>query len=284
MRCRDEVPGRIIAAFPHGREPEQVMIEPGQRSYFETFGFIHLPGQFSSDEMETLTREADRLWKMDRGGGPFAGRTGSIQEFVEKSPVLTRFVVDDRIWGTVEDLLGPRFLWNGSEGNQTSHGEHRWHTDRPGEPHATTYSFHLYLDPVREDTGCLRVIPGSHRPPLYSSLSSIQAREADSTLTTYGLTGTAMPYHALESDPGDIVFFNQKIYHGVYGGRPGRRFIKLRFVKRPRTSEQIASLMRYNHRNRIYRADDAFLKSEHPRIRAMVDPLLELEEHTRGWI
>ena len=260
------------------------MIGPEQKSYFETFGFIHLLGQFSGEEMEALSSEADRLWREDRGGGPFAGKTHNIQEFVEKSPVLTRFVVDDRIWGTVEDLLGPRFLWNGSEGNQTAHQEHRWHTDRPGEPHATTYSFHLYLDPVRADTGCLRVIPGSHRPPMYNSLSSIKAQKADSTLTTYGLDGTAMPYHALESDPGDVVFFNQKIYHGVYGGREGRRFIKLRFVKRPRSSEQIASLMRYNNRNRIYRADDAFLESEHPRIRAMVDPLLELEEHTRGWI
>ena len=42
--------------------------------------------------------------------------------------------------------------------------------------------------------------------------------------------------------------------------------------------------MRYNNRNGIYRADDAFLNSDHPRIRAMVDPLLDLEKHTRGWI
>ena len=260
------------------------MIKQEQKTYFDTFGFIHLPGQFCVQEMEALSREADELWEEDRGGRAFAGEPQNIQEFVEKSPVLTRYVVDDRIWGTVEDLLGPSFLWNGSEGNLTARAEHRWHTDRPAEPHATTYSFHLYLDPVRADTGCLRVIPGSHRPPLYNALSSIKAHKADSTLTTYGLDGTAMPCYALESDPGDIVFFNQKIYHGVYGAQTGRRYIKLRFVKHPRTSEQIASLMRYNNRGRIYRADNAFLNSEHPRIRAMVDPLLELEERTKGWI
>ena len=234
--------------------------------------------------MEMLSSEADRLWQEDRGGRPFAGRTHNIQEFVEKSPVLTRFVVDDRIWGTVEDHLGSRFLWNGSEGNQTAHQEHRWHTDRPGEPHATTYSLHLYLDPVRADTGCLRVIPGSHRPPhvqcplLYQCAGSGQ--HPDDLWARWNSHAVPCP----GVGPGRRCFFNQKIYHGVYGGRPGRRFIKLRFVKRPRTSEQIASLMRYNNRNGIYRADDAFLNSDHPRIRAMVDPLLDLEKHTRGWI
>jgi len=121
------------------------MITSKQKAYFDTFGFIHLPKQFSAEEIDALTREADKLWKLDRDGRPFGGEGQGIQEFVEKGPVMTRFVEDDRIWGTVEALLGPRFLWNGSEGNLTVHTEHHWHTDRPNDPHATTYSFHLYL-------------------------------------------------------------------------------------------------------------------------------------------
>ena len=260
------------------------MITSKQKAYFDTFGFIHLPKQFSAEEIDALTREADKLWKLDRDGRPFGGEGQGIQEFVEKGPVMTRFVEDDRIWGTVEALLGPRFLWNGSEGNLTVHTEHHWHTDRPNDPHATTYSFHLYLDPVRADTGCLRVIPGSHRPPLYDDLSPINAQKPDSTMETYGISGRDMPGYALESDPGDIVFFSQKIYHGVYGAQSGRRFLKLRFVAWPETNEQIASLMRYNNRGHIYRPDDAFLNSDRPRIRAMVDPLLELDKRTKGWM
>ena len=103
-------------------------------------------------------------------------------------------------------------------------------------------------------------------------------------METYGISGRDMPGYALESDPGDIVFFSQKIYHGVYGARPGRRFLKLRFVAWPETNEQIASLMRYNNRGHIYRPDDAFLNSDRPRIRAMVDPLLELDKRTKGWM
>ena len=258
------------------------MITAEQKAYFHTFGFIHLPKQFSVEEMEAVTREADRLWEEHREGRPI-GENQGIQGYVEKGPVIMRMITDDRIWGTVEGLLGSGFVWNGSEGNMSfSSSEHRWHTDRPNEPHATTYSFHLYLDKVRADTGCLRVIPGSHRPPLYDDLLPINEQSADTTMKVYGISPTDVPGIALESDPGDLVFFSQKIYHGVYGKLPGRRYLKLRFVAWPETDEAIASLMRYNSRGSIYRPDKAFVNSDNPRIRAMVDPLLELATRTEA--
>jgi hypothetical protein len=191
-------------------------------------------------------------------------------------------LVDDRIFGTVEELLGPGFIWNGSEGNLSFDADHHWHTDRPDDPHATTYSFHLYLDKVRADTGSIRVIPGSHRPPLYDDLLPLIEQAADTSMKVYGISPTDMPGVVIDSDPGDIVFFTQKIYHGVYGKQPGRRYLKLRFVVWPETDEQIVSLMRYGNRGRIYRPDDAFVNSDNPRIRAMIDPLLELAARTEA--
>ena len=258
------------------------MITAEQKTYFNTFGFIHLRQQFSAEEMEAVTHEADRLWEAQRGGGPPSGQGQNIQEMVEKGPVMTQMVADDRIWGTVEALLGPGFIWNGSEGSLSFDAQAEWHTDRPNEPHARTYGFHLYLEPLRADTGCLRVIPGSHRPPLYDDLLPLNEQAADSAMKVLGLCPTDVPGVALESDPGDIVFFNQKIFHGVYGDQPGRRYLKLRFVAWPETDEQIASLMRYGSRGRIYRPDDAFINSDNPRIRAMVDPLLELATRTEA--
>ena len=258
------------------------MITPEQKAFFDTFGFIHLRQQFSAEEMEAVTREADKLWEEQRGGGPPSGQSQNIQEMVEKGPVMTQMLVDDRIFGTVEELLGPGFIWNGSEGNLSFSTEHHWHTDRPNDPHATTYSFHLYLDKVRADTGSIRVIPGSHRPPLYDDLLPLNEQAADTTMKVYGIGPTDMPGVAVESDPGDIVFFTQKLYHGVYSKQPGRRYLKLRFVVWPETDEQIVSLMQYGNRGRIYRPDDAFVNSDHPRIRSMVDPLLELAARTEA--
>ena len=233
--------------------------------------------------MDAVTREADALWEEQRGGGPSSGENQNIQEMVEKGPVMTQMVVDDRIWGTVEALLGPGFIWNGSEGNLSFSSEHGWHTDRANEPHATSYSFHLYLDPMKADTGSLRIIPGSHMPPFHDSLyPNGQPKAGQNAMADFGVSGAEIPGLAVESEPGDVVFFSQKIYHGVFSKQPGRRYLKLRFVAWPETDEAIASLLRYNSRGSIYRPDDAFVNSDEPRIRAMVDPLLELAARTEA--
>ena len=100
------------------------------------------------------------------------------------------------------------------------------HSDRPGEPYSTTYSFHLYFKKLRGDTGALRVIPRSHRPSLYDDLLPLNEQGADTAQEVYGLSPTDIPGVVVESAPGDSVFFTQKIYHGVYGMQPGRRYLK----------------------------------------------------------
>ena len=55
-------------------------------------------------------------------------------------------------------------------------------------------------------------------------------------------------------------------------------------VKKGRDKLEIQLPQMLPNRGRIYRPDDAFLYSKHPRIRAMVDPLVELGERTKGWI
>ena len=241
------------------------MITPEEKYFFYTFGFIYLPRQFTADEIEAVTHESERLWEEDRQGRPYGEQGQFVQEFVEKSPLMTRLIEDDRIYATVEALLGPGFLWNGSEGNLIFHADAPWHADRSKETGAT-YSFHFYLDPLRADTGCLRVIPGSHRPPLHDELISLNNWSTDSALKVFGMSGPDLSCYFVESDPGDIVIFDQRIYHAVYGMEPGRRFLKYRFVARPETDEQVASIMRYNDRNQIYRPNEAFLNSDRPRI------------------
>ena len=63
---------------------------------------------------------------------------------------------------------------------------------------------------------------------------------------------------------------------------PDRRYLKLRFVGKPETDEQIASFMRYDDRGSIYEPQPAFLDSDNPNIRAMVEPLLELRALTEA--
>ena len=264
------------------------MVTPQQKAFFDTFGYIRIPKQFSAEEMEALSREVDKLFEEQRGGGESPpGKEQGVNDIIEKGEVMTRMLVDDRIFGAVEGLLGPGFIWNGSGGSldftpPTRRREIPWHTDRPNEPHATTYSFHLYLEQLRADTGALRVIPGSHKPTLFDDLLPVNEQAADSSMKVYGLGPTDMPGAVIESDPGDIVFFSQKIYHAVHGMQPGRRYLKLRFAAWPETDEQIASFMRYDSRGNIYDPVEPFVSSDNPRIRAMIDPLAELKARTEA--
>ena len=120
----------------------------------------------------------------------------------------------------------------------------------------------FYLDPVDADSGCLRVIPGSHRNPLHDQLWSlhldIPARADaldhvapkllamwerdtggvaggdrllnDPDVNHFGIRPADVPACAIASQPGYAVFFSHQLWHASFGGRIGRRMFTLNFV------------------------------------------------------
>ena len=86
------------------------------------------------------------------------------------------------------------------------------------------------------------------------------------------MPGAEVPCIAFESRPGDVLFFNQSLWHGVFRGWVGRRYIALKYAARPQTDKQIGSLDHYS-RGTIFQPLDSFAQSDDPRIRRMVDPL-----------
>ena len=148
------------------------MLTPQQHAHYQTFGFLLLRQLFAPAEIITIQQTAETLWQAERqrrGLGDYAYLT--IPGFIERSPALLRLAEDDRIYGRIEALLGPGFLWSGSEGNTGAAQQnkfHAWHSDRCGEtePDYARAKVMIYLTPVTKETGCLRVIPGSHQLPL----------------------------------------------------------------------------------------------------------------------
>ena len=141
---------------------ENTMLTPEQIAHFETFGFLFMRQVFSSEEIEKITLEAEILWEENRRSEAVSKNGISMDAFVERSPLLTELVDDDRIFHSVEQLLGSDFVWVGSEGNVTKNADHRWHSDRKcwrkEEEEDITYrriKIMLYLDPVTKDTGCM---------------------------------------------------------------------------------------------------------------------------------
>ena len=259
------------------------MLTPSQLASYRLFGFLLVHQVFSPEEMQAIIQEAEAVWQEDRDGRPDAGEHQWFPQFIEGRPRLAQLAEDDRIYTAIEQLLGPGFAWCGSEGHKGSfneRGAHFWHTDLPNQK-AFDYDrikVMLYLRPTRQATGALRVIPGSHIPPLYHDLHPLNQQTETTCQEVFGVSGPDLPCYALESEPGDVVFFNQHLYHGVYGKQPGRRYLSLKYANRPVTESQTALL----RAGSVFTIHDTFRSSNHPRIRSMVDPLIEIERTERA--
>ncbi len=261
------------------------MLSEQQVAHFETFGFVVLRQAFSPQATADIIRNFDEVLAEDRHGQTFAGEKRQIVlGFIEQRPLLTGLVESDLIFEAMEQLLGPGFVWVGSDGNLYV-GDTGWHPDS-AHPTYRRIKVALYLDPVTKDTGCLRVIPGSHRAPFHQTLAPLH-HGPDPATTPYGMPARDIPCFPLESQPGDVVMFDQNTWHSSFGGKTGRRMFTLNFAARPTTPEHEAMLRKMYNANLAYTQTEAytrtarvytddFLHSDHPRIRSMADKLVEL--------
>jgi len=268
------------------------MITPGQVSFFKTFGFLALRQSFDGAEIAAISQTFDELLDRDRQGQPFSGeKRHALYGMVEQHPRLMKIVEDDRIYETVEQLLGPGFSWFCSEGNLYV-GDTEWHPDGGINPDFSFMKVSLYLDPLTADTGCLRVVPGSHRLPFLEDLKNLADRhgaaDANHTGTQIDIAGTNVPCYPLETRPGDVFFLNMNLWHASFGGQPGRRHLALNFAPEPTDAthldrfrkghQNVLNLMgRFQHTRPGRVFSDTFLESNSPRIQRLVSRWKELE-------
>ena len=261
------------------------MLTAQQLAHFDTFGFVVVRQLFTPQEVASIGEDFDDLLAEERGRLPFDGKERqAIQPFVERREALTALLDDDRLYRLHEDLLGPGFRWIGSDGNLYV-GDTAWHSDREGddvEYRYTRIKTTLYLDPVTKDSGCLRLIPGSHKRELHESLTPLGKQHEDAGAPSYGVSGADIPGFPIESRPGDVVVFNQVCWHSSFGGHAGRRMLALSLIAAPSADEHVAYLRKTHAKMRFgYRPTRSWVNSDRPRIRGMVATLLELGFETQ---
>ena len=102
----------------------------------------------------------------------------------------------------------------------------------------------LFLDPVRADTGCLRMLPGSHFPQLRERMERWYGTKG---LGDHAAWPAAIP---MESDPGDAVVFSVKVYHAALGEEHDRRSINISYIQKPskpKHEEYLKSMYDYDN-------------------------------------
>ena len=236
-------------------------LSEGQIRFFETFGFLQFPGLFA-DEIKSIIREFERLW--DEHGSGHAGKPhdyqqlSSILPFIDQNEYLCGLLDDPRITGIAGSLLGDEFSYSTSDGHLYV-GDTNWHSDLFSQSWAIdsgylTVKMAFYLDAVGRESGCLRVIPGSHlsgdrfADGLQEAAPSSRNPRGEEL---WGVAGHEVPAVALESKPGDLLLFNHRIKHAAFGGGGRRRMFTINLEQRyrdkdlPRLREAIAGLAKY---------------------------------------
>lgn len=206
--------------------------------FFDTFGYVVLPGLLA-DDIEWITEEFAMVFA-DRGIVHDHVRRSCVVPFIDQRERLCTLLDHPKIEGLAASLLGEDFNYVGGDGNYYA-GDTEWHSD----------GFHqigrfikiaMYLDPVRRESGALRVIPGSHRVDLETSWA---ARRARRSRELWGIAQSDVPAISLDSNPGDVVAFNHNLMHSAFGGSSHRRMFTLNCCARCRTPEEIADLESY---------------------------------------
>ncbi len=219
------------------------MLTDTQKRQFETLGFLCLRQLIPADEMQTYIDAFDETMLKANGGVPWAEgtRRQQVVPFYRNNPgVYHRLLDNDGIYEVVEDLVGEDFIFSVSEGIQHYEGT-RWHHDAISSEDHTHLKVVLFLDAVRADSGCLSVLPGSQ----FAAFRERMERYGDDILSLgKGVPGT----YPIESDPGDAVVFNVKLYHAAFGDMR-RRGIYLNFIQNPSMSDEEDYIVNLYHRD-----------------------------------
>ena len=227
-----------------------------QLAYFETFGFLYFPGLLAG-EVDEITRRFENVWAA-HGSGHYGSehdreRRSALLPFIDQDKYLSAMLDNPRIDGIASSILGDDYNYTASDGNFYV-GNTGWHSDGYGKSKYLSIKMAMYLDPVGSDSGCLRIIPGSHF--VDSSYGDALQKSAPTSKEQHqeklwGIPGSDVPAFALESQPGDLVVFNHNLKHASFGGGERRRMFTLNFQQRyrdedlPDLREEIGKLARF---------------------------------------
>ena len=221
------------------------MLSEDQLQHFKTFGFLILKNALSPDEVRTLQDEWTQRAEEAARIVPFDGtKTRDMMAQGATTPFLAALFEDDRLAGMGEQLFG-RLIPAGAIAHRYV-GDSEWHYDAGGYD-AYGLKVAIYLDPVRADTGALRVIPGTHLRPFHDEVAQFDpvgprwsraaATPEEKKRALEGID--SIPCYVCDSDPGDIVAFDLRTYHASRGGAVDRRMCSFTYYNYPHEPAEI---------------------------------------------
>jgi hypothetical protein len=228
-----------------GLTPNNFCLTKHQMNFFDTFGYLKLPGLLA-DQIADISQQFDSLlsrnepeiidWKHE---AHYMQSRKILLQFVERLPELTRLLDDPRVDGIFSTLLGKDYLYRASEGNLFS-GDTYWHSDLYGADFRYRHiKILLYLEPLDADSGAFRAIPGSHL--FGDKFSNKLERFVWKHEENYGLQKDEVPSVTIPTVPGDVLVFDYRLKHATSHTLNTRRMFSI-CASQPFAEEDMPSL------------------------------------------
>ena len=226
-----------------------------QINFFHTFGFILFKGLFLENIADILN-SFDEVFKLKTNKQNFNLEDVDrlcIPQFIDSHNDLASLIDDERIIGIGESLLGKNFNYMGSDGNYYNSNT-SWHSDGWAS-NILHIKLAFYLDHLKHDKGCLKVLPGSHYiNDKYSNGLDISFTKKNSYLNKLGAD---IPGISIETEPGDLICFNHNLKHSSYGGGSKRRMFTIN-LSQTYPEENLSDLKNYINQGARFWIDRAY--------------------------
>ena len=216
------------------------MLTDSQLIQFDVFGFLVLRGILAPEEIERAWADFEVGLTSAREGMDRIGIRGQLNwsNLRPETPFLATLLEDERFFGVAQQILGEDAVGSFSNANSFDGDRTEWHPDVV-HPDWRGIKFGFYLQPLDRNSGALRFIPGSHKEPLMSNLKKVTLKESNlGPIDESGLRVEEVPAFAAESEPGDVVMFDNHTWHGSYGGGKDRRMCTMGYFASPKNRWQ----------------------------------------------
>ena len=220
------------------------MLTEEQVHQFKTFGFVIMRNAFTKDELHTIQAEFDHRAAVASSYEPFDGtKPQGFNTMGDDTPFIASLLEDSRFAEAAEQIFGDVLGYIADAKRYV--GNTSWHYDGGSNDDSGVHLV-MYLQPVRANTGALRVIPGSHKSPWFEELDERPPLRYAWTRQDFARAEApelidSIPAYVCETDPGDVVAFDWRLYHATLGGPDDRRQVSLDYTSYPRSPEEVAT-------------------------------------------
>lgn len=216
-------------------------LSPLQVAQYERDGFLHPMPVMTADEAAALLTQLEAVERDE--GGALSPSTGQKPYLL--FPWLAQTVRRPGILDAVESLLGPDILcWAGGffAKNPGDGKRITWHQDSTywglSEPDVCTAW--LALTPSTRESGCMRVIPGTHT---LSQMPHVDTHAADNLLSRGQEIAVKVDERQaveIELQPGEMSLHHVRLFHGSEPNASAHRRVGLAIRYIPTRIRQIA--------------------------------------------